>query len=79
MNAIIPEINEPILTIGDKNFRVADLPADIQQLLRIYKKCEQDLSDKRDVLFLTEISLKTLSVEVEMRMKKFQENSANAS
>jgi hypothetical protein len=67
-------MTDPILTIKDVPYRVADLPPDIQQLIRIYQRCENKLIDQRDEVFLTEVSLKTLGVEIEMRMKKFSEN-----
>lgn len=69
----IPEEGQ-FLTVGGASYRIKDLPPDIQQLLRIFQKCEKNLLEKQDEIFLIQVSSKTLATEIEMRIKAFADS-----
>jgi hypothetical protein len=61
-----------VLAIGGKEYPVADLPGDVQNLLGIYAIWEGELKTAKIEVFKLEAAIKGLSSEIEVRLKQHE-------
>ena len=66
-----PETPGQTLSINGKEHSVQGLPADIQNLLVIYAKWENELKAAKVEVFKLEAAIKGLSAEIELRVQQY--------
>lgn len=58
----------PVLSIKGQDYPVAELPQDIQKLIKIYEKWQLELSDKKLEVFKQEAAIRGIEMEIELRI-----------
>ena len=61
-----------VLSLGGKDYPIASLPADVQNLLAIYGKWDNELKNAKVEVFKLEAALKGISLEIEIRLKQHE-------
>jgi hypothetical protein len=64
------QTDQQTLTINGKEHPVTSLPQDVQNLLSIYAKWENELKASKVEVFKLEAAIKGLSIEIETRMQQ---------
>ena len=64
------ELNSKTLTINGKEYSILMLPADVQHLLSIYAKWENELKTAKVEVFKLEAAIKGLSMEIDTRVRQ---------
>jgi hypothetical protein len=60
------------LTLGEKEYDTERLPDEIQHLITVYSKWQEELAAQRVEMFKLEAALKSVSLEIEYRIKQIE-------
>ena len=75
----VEEVAEvPMITVNGKSYPIDNLPGDIKELIGLYQQWEGELLNAKREAFKIEAALKGITVEMELRLQKYEESLATA-